>query len=273
MFYDSKMLKHVPQPCAPSPSARASVTTAHSAAHYAALPSALSGMQPAEWQGRAPARPAGRPAWRPKWCRMWHGKWHRKWHRTWRRLAGWILLCCAALGAAADAMPPVQVQAQAAGASSPLERRVKAAFLYKFLGYAEFPPGAFLDGASPVTIGVAGADDLAAELARAVAGRTVNNRPVQVRVVRDTEVQLPLHLLFIGGADSAHVAHTLRQASGAMLVVTECEDGLRQGSVINFRIVDERVRFDVSLDAAERNGIKLSSRLLTVANRVQKGVQ
>jgi hypothetical protein len=58
-----------------------------------------------------------------------------------------------------------------------------------------------------------------------------------------------------------------------MLVVTECENGLQIGSVINFRIVDERVRFDVALDAAERNGIKLSSRLLTVANRVQKGAQ
>jgi hypothetical protein len=58
-----------------------------------------------------------------------------------------------------------------------------------------------------------------------------------------------------------------------MLVVTECDNGLQLGSVINFRLVDERVRFDVALDAAERNGIKLSSRLLTVANRVQKGAQ
>jgi hypothetical protein len=65
----------------------------------------------------------------------------------------------------------------------------------------------------------------------------------------------------------------VHQASGAMLVVTECDNGLQLGSVINFRIVDERVRFDVALDAAERNGIKLSSRLLTVANRVQKGAQ
>jgi len=235
MFYDSKMLKHVPRSCAPSPGAPASIAAASS--------TALS--------GRAPVRPARRGAW--------------------QGLAGRVLLCCAVLGAAAAAVPPVQAQAAAAG--SPLERRVKAAFLYKFLGYAEFPPGAFLDGSSPVTIGVVGADELAAELARAVAGRTVNNRPVQVRIVRETEGQLPLHLLFIGGADTARVARTLRQASGAMLVVTECEDGLRQGSVINFRIVDERVRFDVSLDAAERNGIKLSSRLLTVANRVQKGVQ
>jgi len=193
------------------------------------------------------------------------------------RVAGMALMCCATLAAAlcasAAIVAPARAQVQSAGNGSTLERRVKAAFLYKFLGYAEFPPGAFLDGASPVTIGVVGADDLAADLARAVAGRTVNNRPVQVRILRENDVQVPLHLLFVGGMDPLRVGRTVRQASAAMLVVTECEDGLRQGSVINFRVIDERVRFDVSLDAAERNGIKLSSRLLTVANRVQKGVQ
>ena len=204
-----------------------------------------------------------------------------------RRPAGtrawvWCAALVAILGAAAIAAAPVHAQNPVVGnGAAPngngngtaLERRVKAAFLYKFLGYAEFPPGAFFDGSSPVVLGVVGADDLAAELTRTVAGRTVNNRPVVVRVLRDTEVQAPLHLLFVGGADPVRVGRLVRQAGAAMLVVTECDDGLRQGSVINFRIIDERVRFDVSLDAAERNGIKLSSRLLTVANRVQKGVQ
>jgi hypothetical protein len=82
-----------------------------------------------------------------------------------------------------------------------------------------------------------------------------------------------VHLLFIGGFDAGRVGRLVRAAGNALLVVTECDGGLQQGSAINFRIVDERVRFDVALDAAERNGIKLSSRLLTVANRVQKGAQ
>ena len=53
--------------------------------------------------------------------------------------------------------------------------------------------------------------------------------------------------------------------------MSEAENGLQMGSVINFKVVDERVRFDVSLEAAERNSVKLSSRLLTVANQVHKG--
>jgi hypothetical protein len=185
------------------------------------------------------------------------------------RLAGWALLCAAALCGVAGLVP--LARANNASTSPAPERRVKAAFLYKFLGYAEFPPGAFADPASPITIGVAGADDLAAELARIVSGRTVNNRAIVVRPLRESELGTPVHLLFIGGADPARVGRMVRAAGNALLVVTECDGGLQQGSAINFRIVDERVRFDVALDAAERNGIKLSSRLLTVANRVQKG--
>jgi hypothetical protein len=188
-----------------------------------------------------------------------------------RRLAGWALLAAAALCAEQGLVPPAY--AGNAAASPGLERRVKAAFLYKFLGYAEFPANAFADAASPVVIGVAGADDLAAELARIVNGRTVNNRAIVVRVLRESELGSPMHLLFLGGADAGRVGRMVRAAGNALLVVTECDGGLQQGSTINFRIVDERVRFDVALDAAERNGIKLSSRLLTVANRVQKGAQ
>jgi hypothetical protein len=188
-----------------------------------------------------------------------------------RSLAGWALASLAVLCAGMGLAPPVRAQSTATGV--PLERRVKAAFLYKFLGYTDFPASAFADATAPLTIGVIGADDLTVELARVVAGRTVNGRPIEVRELRESDAGARVHLLFVGGNDPLRVARLVHQATGAMLVVTECENGLQAGSVINFRIVDERVRFDVALDAAERNGIKLSSRLLTVANRVQKGAQ
>lgn len=153
-----------------------------------------------------------------------------------------------------------------------MERKVKAAFLYKFLGYAEFPPSAFADAAAPVVIGVVEAEGLAAELARIVAGRTVQSRPIAVKQFKEGEVPAGVHLLFVGGSDGARVRSVLKAAQPApMLVVTEAENGLRQGSVINFKIVDERVRFDISLEAADKNSVKLSSRLLTVANHVHKG--
>jgi ribosomal protein S18 acetylase RimI-like enzyme len=184
------------------------------------------------------------------------------------RVARWALACAAAVFAAA-ALPLAPARAEGE-TSQTLERRVKAAFLYKFLGYADFPASAFADQTAPVIIGVVGADDVAAELARVVVGRQIRGRPIAVRVLREGEAS-PVHLLFVAGADSARAARILRAAAPAPLPVTECELGLQMGSVINFRIVDERVRFDVSLDAAEKNNVKLSSRLLTVANRVVKG--
>ena len=162
--------------------------------------------------------------------------------------------------------------ARAEGGPGALERSVKAAFLFKFLMFTEFPASAFADPAAPLVIGMAGADDMARELIRLAAGRTVNRRPVVVRTLRDNDTTNGLHLLFVGGSDAARLARIARPAQGApLLIVTEAENGLQHGSVINFRIVAERVRFDVSLDAADKNNIKLSSRLLTVANHVHKG--
>jgi len=188
--------------------------------------------------------------------------------RARRRVLGRTLAGAAALFASGLA-PLAPARAQGAGGAA-LERRVKAAFLYKFLGYADFPAAAFADGAAPVTIGVVGSDDMVAELARVVAGRQVRGRPIVVRTLREGESG-QVHLLFVAGSDNARSARILRAAPAALLPVTECELGLQYGSVINFRIIEERVRFDVSLDSAERNNVKLSSRLLTVANRVVKG--
>jgi len=170
---------------------------------------------------------------------------------------------------ALEAEVAAQAQAQSAEDSA-LERRVKAAFLYKFLGYAEFPAAAFDSPGAPLVIGVIGADDIAAELTRIVAGRNVNGRPIVVRLLREADLAQSTHMLFVAGADDVRSTRLLR-ASAAPLTVTECDGGLAAGGVINFTIVDERVRFDVSLDAAEKKNIKLSSRLLVVANRVQKG--
>jgi len=185
-----------------------------------------------------------------------------------------VLLALPALPAAAAAPQAPAAAATPAPLAVPTastERRVKAAFLYKFLGYTEFPSTAFGDAASPVLIGVAGSDDMLAELARTVMGRTLNGRPITVKLVREGDNPGPLHLLFVAGSECARVARILRAVPGAMLPVSECEGGLQMGSVINFRMVDEHVRFDVSLDAAEKNNVRLSSRLLNVANHVQKG--
>lgn len=170
------------------------------------------------------------------------------------------------------------LMAPLAGAEAPdalaVERKVKAAFLHKFLGYTEFPPAALGEAGAPVVIGVTDAEELGAELVRIVSGRTVMSRPIAVKLLSAQQSLVGVHLLFVGGTDLARVRQVLSAIPAApMLLVTEVEQGLREGSVINFRIINQRVRFDVSLDAADKHGVKLSSRLLTVAHLVYRGAQ
>ena len=149
------------------------------------------------------------------------------------------------------------------------EYQVKAAFLFKFLGFVEWPPQAFVDADSPLVIGVLGADALAEELVAAVAGRIVHGHPVAVRKVRPRESVAGLHMLFVGRPDSGSVVDLLDSAKGQpLLTVTESDEAFADGSAINFVVVENKVRFDVALGPAAQSHLKISSRLLAVARRV-----
>ncbi len=155
-----------------------------------------------------------------------------------------------------------------------IEQRIKAAFLFKFGGYVEWPERVFARSDSPLVIGVAGADVLAEELSRIASGRTMNGRPVTMRRIRSGEQVTGVHVLFISRSESGRLGELLSMTQGhSVLAVTETEKGLAQGSVINFVVADNRVRFEVSLEAANRNGLRIGAPLLAVAQRVQEKAQ
>lgn len=181
------------------------------------------------------------------------------------------LVLAIAVGAALAPWPGAAGAAEVIQPGPALERSVKAAFLYKFLGYVDFPAGVLDDPAAPMVMAVFGDDDFAAELTRTVAGRNAGGHPLQVRAVRDGDSLAGVHLLFVGGGDAALLARAAALAKPLpLLLVSEAEQGLQPGCVINFALVGGRVRFDVSLEAAERRGLRLSSRLLGVARLVQR---
>jgi hypothetical protein len=150
------------------------------------------------------------------------------------------------------------------------EVQVKAAFVYKFGDFVEWPAGALGGADDAFVIGVIGADAMAAELERVVAGRTVQERKVVVRRMRRGEALGRLHVLFIGESESARLTDVASAAqSQPVLVVTESDNATARGSMINFVSVDGRVRFDVALPSAERRRLKISARLLAVARKVE----
>ena len=146
---------------------------------------------------------------------------------------------------------------------------VKAAFLYRFLEYVEWPESARTDG--PLTIAVLDDEALSTELHRNVRGRTAQGREVRVRTVSSVQEGLEAQVLFVSSGSRKKLAPVANSnAHDPVLIVTEGDGALERGSVINFVVVDGNVRFEISLPAAEQRGLKLSSRLLNVALRVEK---
>ncbi len=164
------------------------------------------------------------------------------------------------------------VSALADGRSASLERGVKAAFLYKFGGYVEWQSSAFPTADAPFTIGVVGDDALARELASVVADRMIGTRRVLVTALAERDSVEGLQMLFVARPASSQMAQLMRDIQlRQVLVVTEWEGALTEGSMINFVLRNARVRFEISLGQAERHGLALSSRLLGVAHSVVTG--
>lgn len=179
--------------------------------------------------------------------------------RAWTRRMLLTLACWAPAAGAADGDARLAVQ-------------VKAAYLYKFAGHVDWPPAAYADAAAPFTIGVVDAADIVEELQRLQAGRSINDRPVEVRQLKAGEPARGVQLVFIGSADATQLRRLLEPFRAApTLTVCDLPGALEAGSVINFLLVDKRLRFEVSLPNAERHGLKVSSRLLAVAQRVDVG--
>ena len=122
----------------------------------------------------------------------------------------------------------------------------------------------------PITIAVLGAPTVATLLADYVPGRNIQGRPVEVRAIARIEDVRDAELLFIGRENGPMLAELVESlGSRPVLVVADAPDGLRHGAMVNFQLVDQRVRFEISLRNARAAGLVLSSRLLSAAIRVE----
>ena len=155
-------------------------------------------------------------------------------------------------------------------AQSYSEAAIKAAYLHRFAAYVQWPADAGRD--VPFVIGIYGADDVAEELERLLPGLKIQDRRALVQRVEPGDQLAQLQILFIGSGQMAAARDTLVAAERLpILIVTDDEGGLARGGVINFVRVERNVRFEVSLKAAQRNSLKITSGLLSVAARVEDG--
>lgn len=150
--------------------------------------------------------------------------------------------------------------------NSPTEFEVKAAYLYQFGKFIEWPEGTFPPNGGTFTICTLGMDPFGSALDETVSGRTVQGKQIQLRRLDTVADAEDCNILFVGASEQKHFADIANSLVGkGVLTVSDSGDFLTQGGMISFRIEENKVRFEVSLAAVERAKLKLSSQLLKVA--------
>jgi hypothetical protein len=158
------------------------------------------------------------------------------------------------------------------GAQTPTEYQVKAAFLYNFARFIEWPDRAFRDPGSPMTFCVQGEDPFGHDLDRALDSKTVGVRELTIKRFKGVQGLETCQVLFIGSSDEERVSQIVQTLKNSpVLTVGDMERFAKLGGIINFVTEKNKVRFEINLDAAERAGLKVSSKLLTVARVIRDG--
>lgn len=180
------------------------------------------------------------------------------------RGAGTIVAACAL--AATLACAPLRAAAEAG------EADIKAAYVCKFGNYVEWPASANAPERPTFGIAIAGNEGEAEVVERAAAGANVDGHPIRVRRLAAGDAPQDEHVVYVTRSQATRTAElrSVAEDRGMLLVTESAESGAAAG-MVNFVIVDNKVRFDVDLAEAQAARLKLSGRLLSVARRVIGG--
>ena len=155
-----------------------------------------------------------------------------------------------------------------AQSDSPSEYQVKAAFLYNFAKFVEWPDTAFASPQAPLVIGVFGSDPFQGDLDRIVAGKNINGHPVVARLVSTVTDLKNCHIVFVSVAQQKKAAEISAALAGLkVLTVTEnMKHFAASDFMVNFVMQDERIGFQINNAVAVRAGLPISSKLLSLAS-------
>ena len=163
----------------------------------------------------------------------------------------------------AVAVGPARAQSQAD------EYRVKAAFLYHFAQLVDWPAGSTGDANQPLILCAIGDDPFHGELESSVDGKVLDGRFIRVRHLKKIQEAHSCQILFFDKTDDKQLADMLMElGSGPILTVGESDRFAQQGGMIQFVLDDSKVRFSINVGAAQKSGLKISSKLLLLAKEV-----
>jgi len=167
--------------------------------------------------------------------------------------------------AALLALSPAHTALSASAQGDTLEYAVKAAYLYKFTPFIDWPASAFAAPTSPFYVCTLGGDPFGASLDRALAGHLVGDHPIKVRRLQAADGAGDCHILYLA-ENRAHAAEaTLSKLRGAP-VLTVTDQGLGvSGQIVQFVVKGGHVRFTIDAAAAAANHVSISAKLLSLA--------
>jgi len=156
-----------------------------------------------------------------------------------------------------------------APAQSATEYQVKAAFLFNFAKFVEWPADVLPTADSPLQICVLGQDPFGRDFEQVIEDKTVNGHRLEVAHPDGVPQARACQILFVASSEKQKVRDILRNLAGiSVLTVGDTAGFAKMGGIINFVLDDSRVRFEINIKAAERANLKLSARLLTVAKLI-----
>lgn len=151
-----------------------------------------------------------------------------------------------------------------------MEYPLKLAFLFNFTKFVEWPSDVYKDPGDPLLICIVGNSPFAPDLEEALRARTVAGHPVEVKQLKSGDTVSACHIVFIPVTAKARAQSIVKELNGSStLTVGETEGFAAQGGIVNFKVEANRLHFEVNLRAAERAGLKISSKLLGIATIVK----
>jgi hypothetical protein len=154
-----------------------------------------------------------------------------------------------------------------------LEYPLKLAFLYNFTKFVEWPSDSFHDQGASLAICVIGNDPFSPDLEAELRTRTVGSHPVEIKTLRSNDPLNVCHMVFVPVTEKSQAARIVSGLKGSStLTVGEIEGFAVQGGIINLTVEENKLHFEVNPLAAERAGLKISSKLLSMAKIVKEQV-
>jgi hypothetical protein len=150
--------------------------------------------------------------------------------------------------------------------SQPSEYQIKAAFIFNFAKFVEWPAAALPKASTPIIVGVIGENPFQDALEKTIKNKTVDEHPVIIMQFRSAADATNCHILFISSSEKARLPQILKQLKGrSVLTVGEMPGFTEAGGMINFVLEGTKIRFQINNDTANSVGLKISSKLLRLA--------